>query len=63
LQARWLPREGDQGRLAVTGGSAMGSLVGVGGDLVGRYGVKGGKWDEVSAGRKGQAGRQGRACH
>jgi hypothetical protein len=35
------------GWLAVTGGSAMGSLVGVGGYLVWRYGVKGGKWEEV----------------
>jgi hypothetical protein len=35
------------GWLAVTGGGAMGSLVGVGGYLVWRYGIKRGKWDEV----------------
>lgn len=34
------------GWLAITGGSAMGSLAGVGGYMIWRYGVKKGKWDD-----------------
>jgi len=36
------------GWAAVTGGSVMGGLVGLGGCMVWMYGVKGGRWDEVA---------------
>jgi hypothetical protein len=42
------------GWAAVTGGTVMGSLAGVGGYMIWRYGIKKGRWDEVAGVQNGE---------